>query len=116
MNEQIIIMEHRLTPKRALPASTLLTHMINHIDTHKIGQMEQLKHDIIHQSIITGRQMNESFMKTIGNKKQKYSFNSNDNNDTIVINAIERRRLHIIKRMEYVINYKLTNGFNINTT
>jgi hypothetical protein len=138
VDEQVAILERRLPSKQLLPPSTLLDHMINNIDTiaskpndvvqqststtslsHQLEKMKQLKHDIIYQSITTGRKIIESFGKVVLDEKQKYSFNENGDvspqeNQTAVINAIEIRRLHMIKRVKYMTEQKLVVYFNDN--
>lgn len=79
-------------------------------------KMEQLKHDIIHQSIITGREMIESCKKVALEEKRKYSINENGNdylqeNHSMVINAIETRQSHMIQRAKYTTNHKLATYF-----
>ncbi|CAF1178232.1 unnamed protein product [Rotaria sordida] len=72
MSEQMAILEYCLTSKQLPLASTLLDHMLDNINTiilksralmeqnkttnfssHQFKKMNQLKHDIIHQSVIT---------------------------------------------------------------
>ncbi|CAF4366119.1 unnamed protein product, partial [Rotaria sordida] len=69
---QMAILDHRLISKQLPSASTLLDHMLDNINTiilksralveqnktanfsfHQFKKMNQLKHDIIHQSVIT---------------------------------------------------------------
>jgi hypothetical protein len=119
-------LEHRLTSKQLSPASALLDHIIVDIDiirrkqhnaieqaasnnhsSYQFDKMSQFKHDLIHQSIITGRSMGESFVKIVRDKQQKYSFNRNDDESpsqkqVSAIKAIETRRLRMIKRAEYI--------------
>ena len=87
-DEQIAISERRLTSKQMLPLATnRLDHMLNDIDHQLANQMhhiestapndslsfeftrmEQLKRDIIHQSIATARKMIEEYAKTATQK------------------------------------------------
>jgi hypothetical protein len=81
--------------------------------------MNQFKNDIIHQGIITGRQMGENFVKLVHAEQQKCCFNRNDDESqsekqVSVIDAIETRRLHMIKRAKYITQQKLATYFKQN--
>ncbi|CAF4386807.1 unnamed protein product, partial [Adineta steineri] len=91
MNEQIAILKQRLISKQPLPASTLFDHTINRIETSltqpdnvmlqddksaivslsQFETMNQLKHNIINQSIITAREMAENSAQIILDEMQK---------------------------------------------
>ncbi|CAF1532884.1 unnamed protein product [Adineta steineri] len=132
MNEQIAILEHHLISKQPLSASTLIDHTINRIEpslTKSINVMvqddtsanilssqsqkvNQLKHDIINQSIITAHQMPENSTHIILDKTHRLLTNKHDDQHSYeiqitVINAIENRRLHMIKRGNYMLEEKL---------
>jgi len=138
MDEQVAILERRLTSKELPPASTLLDRTIDSIETilanpndvtegnvlitsssHQFEKMNQMKHDLIHQSILAGRETIATYMKTILAEKQKCSFNKNINDSwsdiqVAVINAIETRRLHMIERAKYITQQKLATYFKYN--
>ena len=121
----------RLTPKLSAPASTLLDHMIDSIDTKiektkhtrkqtmtanasslpQTEKMQRLDPDILYQSILTARIRAENFNKTVV-KKQKYSIKDYSDRAThkkknLIINTIEYRRLHEMEYATYTIQYKL---------
>jgi hypothetical protein len=67
----------------------------------------------------SGHQMTENFMKIVLDEKQKYSINEDNDrlpseNQIVVINAIETRRLHMIKRAKYMNKRQLALYFNDN--
>ena len=131
MEEDIAILEHRLTSKQLPPATTLLDQLINNIDAMiaesnddfesttsinssslQLKKMDQLKQDIIHHSIITGHQMIENFKKIILDEKQKCLFHKSQDESPsdmqrAIVNAIETRQLHMIKRAKYMTIQKL---------
>ena len=91
IDEEIARLEHRLQTKHQLSsAPTLLDRMLNNIDAtlnkqeQSLGEnassncssaafakMDQLKHDIIHQSISAARQMKANFVHTVVQEGQK---------------------------------------------
>jgi hypothetical protein len=131
IQEEIAILENRLHSKQLPPASSLIDHMLDDIDTrinksdnsmepnqshsssaNEIGKINQLKTDIIYQTIISGRHMIESLEKIIFNEKQKKYLNNPDYDS--IIKAIENRRLHMIQRANYIKQYKLFIYFSDN--
>ncbi|CAF0889508.1 unnamed protein product [Rotaria sordida] len=140
MNEQMAMLEHRLTSKQLPSASTLLDHKLDNIDTvflkskalmeqnkttnfssHQFNKMNQLKHDIIHQSVITDHQMVQKFIEIVCDEKQKYSFNQKGDESpsqiqVIVTQAVENRRLHMIQHASYITQYKFATYFKNNST
>ena len=138
IDEQVAILECRLTSKQLSPASTLLDRLIDNIDTtlvktndvndqtastpfpsDQFEKMGQLKHDIVQQSIITGRQMAEGFVKIVLDEKEKYYFKESDDESQSEMqlagfNAIETRRLHMIQRAKCITVQKLATYFKQN--
>ena len=136
IDEQIAILEHRLRTKQQLSSTaTLLDQMIINIDaildkqeqsiqatgsnnysSTEPAKMNQLKYDIINQSIIAARQMQANFVNTILHEQHK-SFHYKKNNEftstkqLAIKNAIENRRLHMTERGQYITRYKLIKYF-----
>ncbi|CAF4171564.1 unnamed protein product, partial [Adineta steineri] len=131
-NEQIAILEQRLISKQPLPASTLFDHTINRIETSltqldnvmvqddksiifpssQFDTMNQSKHNIINQSIITAREMAENSAQIILDETQKLlSFKHDDQHShevhMTVVNAIEDRRFHMMQCGNHMIKEKL---------
>jgi hypothetical protein len=84
---------------------------------YQFDKTNQFKTDIIQQSIIISCQMGENFVKIVRDEQQRHSFNRNDDESqsekqVSVINAIETRRLHMIKRVKYITQQKLATYFN----
>ncbi|CAF4277443.1 unnamed protein product, partial [Adineta steineri] len=122
----------RLISKQSLPASTLFDHTINRIETSltqsdnvmvqddksasvspsQFDTMNQLKHNIINQSIITAREMAENSAQIILDETQKLLSLKHDDQHShelhiTVVNAIEDRRFHMMQRGNYMIQEKL---------
>ncbi|CAF1459241.1 unnamed protein product [Adineta steineri] len=128
INEQVATLEQRRSSKQFPPPSTLLDHMIDHIDEvlstsndaieqnistnitqDQFQKMNQLKHDIIQQSIITAANMSKNYFDITLNKN--YDESQSSENHNAVIHAMETRRLYMIKRAEYLLQYKLASYF-----
>ncbi|CAF1457027.1 unnamed protein product [Adineta steineri] len=132
MNEQIAILKQLLISKQPLLASTLFDHTINRIETSltqlddvmvqddksasvsssQFETMNQLKHNIINQSIITAREMAENSAQIILDETQKLLSLKHDDQHShelhiTVVNAIEDRRFHMMQRGNYMIQEKL---------
>ncbi|CAF1479408.1 unnamed protein product [Adineta steineri] len=132
MNEQIAILKQRLISKQPLPASTLFDHTINRIEVSltqpdnvmllddkstivspsQFETMNQLKHNIINQSIITAREMAENSAQIILDQMQNLLSVKHDDQHLhevhiTVVNAIEDRRFHMMQRGNYMIKEKL---------
>ena len=132
IDEEITLLEHRLHAKQQLSSTpTLLDLVINNIDAtlnkqeHSIepngsnncsspefAKMDQLKHDIIHQSISAARQMKANFVETALHEEEKsFRYENNDEytstKQVAIKTAIEIRRLHMIERAQYITRYKL---------
>jgi hypothetical protein len=138
IDEQVAILEHRLMSKQVPPASSLLDHKIDDIDiiirnqqdaieqdasnnrsSYQFDKMNQFKNDIIQQTIIISCQMGENFVKIVRDEQQIHSFNRNDDESqsdkqVSAINAIETRRLHMIKWAKYITQQKLPTYFKQN--
>jgi hypothetical protein len=138
MDEQVAILEHHLNSNQLLPPSNLLDHIINNIKIMLLTQAQdtieqqnasittsfdcleklgQYKHDVIQQSVITGRKISDSLAKIVLDEKQKYCRSENDAKAqsewwVAVINAMETRRLHMIERAEYMTKHKLASFFD----
>jgi hypothetical protein len=124
IEEEIAILESRLNSKGILPTSSLFDQMIDDIDTilnkydttllsngsndvycNEFHKLNQSKTDIIHRTIITGRQMIENLEKTIFNQREKHFYKHPDYPSIII--AIDNRRIHMSKRTNYMKQYKL---------
>ena len=139
IDEEIALLEHRLQTKQQLSsAPTLLDRMLNNIDatlneqeqslganasnncsSAALDKMDQLKHDIIQQSISAARQMKATFVTTVLQEGQNNCPYETDTEFTskkqvAIKNAIEIRRLHMIERAEYITQYKLIKYFKQN--
>ncbi len=92
INQDIALLEHRLTSTQLGSSSNLLDHMINDIDTNlnnlkavlqtstndlslenEINRLKLRKKDIIHQAIITNRKMAENLNTIIETEQKKFS-------------------------------------------
>ncbi|CAF1306853.1 unnamed protein product [Adineta steineri] len=128
INEQVAILEKRLSSKQTPPPSTLLDHMIDDIDkvlstpndvieqnvstnfpNDQLEKMNQLKHDIIQQSIITATNMSKNYLDMSLNRNYEESQTTEIQN--AVLKAMETRRLHMMKRAQYLLQYKLASYF-----
>jgi hypothetical protein len=90
----------------------------NH-SSYQFDKMNQFKNHIIQQNIFISREMSENSVKIVHDEQQKCSFNRNDDESQsekqlLVINAIEIRRLHMIKQGEYITQQKLATDFKQN--
>ena len=105
--------------------STLFDRMIDEIDVMEQTspteweRMKQLKKDIIHRCIITGRGVAENCYKAVVCEKEKYFVKRNVDESTsewqvIVINTIESRRLQMIERAAHRAQFKLASNFQDN--
>ena len=136
IEEEIAMLEHRLTSTQSQSASNLLGCMIDDVDTllsswnetaekypltccltDEIETIQTLKRDIIHQAISTSYGMAQKLNKMIQLEKNKYTLKNRLLESTsewqhMVLNAIELRRLHIIKRANFIIKHKLATCFN----
>ncbi|CAF0722754.1 unnamed protein product [Didymodactylos carnosus] len=110
VEEEVACWERRLLARPLQPSSTLFDRMIDDIDaTEQTSpteweQMKQLKKDIIHQCIITGRGMAHRYHNDVlHEQKKKYFVKCGVDESTAewqleVIQAIETRRLHMLER------------------
>ena len=125
VEEEVFFLEHRLTAKPLKPSSTLFDRMIDEIDAmeqtspSEWERIKQLKKDIIHRCIITGRVVAENYHKAVVCEKEKYFVKRNVDESTfewqvVAINAIERRRLQMIERAAYIAQFKLATNFQDN--
>jgi hypothetical protein len=88
----------------------------NNFSSFEFAKMDQLKHNIIHQSIITTREITENFVKTVLHEEPKCFSNKKNNQfkpekQIAINNAIEIRRLRMIQRAKYITQYKLAKYF-----
>ena len=135
LERQISVLEHRRTARAVLPSFTLFDRMLDNIETQiaeSIGVMDltashslifvdyeklsQLKRDIIQQSIESGRAMIVDYATTIHSEKQNFFVKTNADEHTrrmriAVLDAIELRRLHMVKRANYLTQQKLLSHF-----
>ena len=132
IEEDIALLERRLTATQSQWTFNLVHQMIDHIDhslrqlnsTDEISQdgylnspnevkrLQALKSDIVQQAILTIRGMKENLNATIQIEQNKFSLKnrymeSTTGWQTRVFDAIEMRRLHMIDRANFVIRYKL---------
>ncbi|CAF1294106.1 unnamed protein product [Adineta steineri] len=127
--EDIALLEYRLTSTQLQPASNLIENMISDIDNHlkqsyqtaeqsnEIKKLQDLKHDIIHQAVLTSRRMGNDFNAIIEKEKKKFTLQNRFIQSTaqwqnLVFDAIERRRQHMIKRANFIIKHKLATFSN----
>jgi hypothetical protein len=126
----VAILERRLTARHLRPLSSIFDLMIHNIDeiliqpndaneqftANELQRMKQLKDEVIHQSILSGLGMIESFRRIVVIEKEKYFVKSDVDASTsewqlAVINAIESRRIHMIERAVFITQYKLATDF-----
>jgi vacuolar-type H+-ATPase subunit H len=131
IEENIALLDHRLTSSKTLTPSNLVDHIMNDIDKtiddlnatvqtspnacslfNEIYRLQSLKSDIIKQAIFTSRRMIEDLNTTMKKEQKKFiSMNrltgSKSEWKIKVLNAIEIRRLHMIHRVNLIIQYKL---------
>ena len=137
MNEEdMALLEHRLTSTQPRASSNLVGRMIDDIDTiltksnqtvqtsanncfvsNEINRLQALKKDIIHQAIITNRGMVENLKTIITAEQNKFSLKNRFMESTstwqkIVLDTIEMRRLHQVERARFIIQYKLATSFH----
>jgi len=79
-------------------------------------KINQLKEDIVHQSVDTRRAMVELFTKIVHDEQNKFFFKKNANEhrsnmEVTILNAIEIRRSHMIERGKYVTKQNLITFF-----
>ena len=79
-------------------------------------RMKQLKKDIIHRCIVTGRGMVDNYHHNVLHEQKKYFVKRGVDESTAewqskVIQAIETRRLHMFERSTCVIQLKLATTF-----
>ena len=128
-------MEQRLTAISLSATTNLSDRMIDNIDTkinalqyllsrdasdiyssNEFEKLNQLKKDIIHQSIEVGRQMLEPFAHTIEDEQKKffvnkYSTEQSNETEIAMVDAIQTRRLHMIQRANYITEQKIFTSF-----
>lgn len=79
-------------------------------------KLKQFKQDIINQSIQAGRNLIESFKKTVHDEQKKFFIKKNAdehryNMDVTLLNTVETRRLHMIEREKYITKQTLSTLF-----
>ncbi|CAF1294384.1 unnamed protein product [Adineta steineri] len=129
IQEDIALLEYRLTSTQVQSASNLIENMINDIDNrlkqfhqtaeqfNEIKKLQDLKHDIIHQAILTSRRMADDFNTIIEKEKTKFTLENRFIQSTapwqrLVLDAISIRRQHMIKRANLIIKHKLATFSN----
>ncbi|CAF1524217.1 unnamed protein product [Adineta steineri] len=129
VEEDIALLEYRLTSTQLQSASNLIENMINDIDArlkqshqtaeqiNEIKKLQDLKHDIIQQAVFTSRQMANDLTKIIEKEKKKFTLENRFIQSTaqwqkLVFDAIEIRRQHMIKRANFIIKHKLATFSN----
>ncbi|CAF4198290.1 unnamed protein product, partial [Adineta steineri] len=101
INEQVALLKKRCSSKQVPPASILLDYMIHHIDI----MLPKPKHPV-EQNALTNFS-NDQYEKINQLKHDIVQFEM----QSAVINAIEARLLHMIKRAEYLLQHKLVTYF-----
>ena len=138
IEEDIALLEHRLTSNNPQPSSNLVYRMIDDIETmleksnemadtfvmkhcscSEMIRLESLKKDLINQAIITSRGLIENHNAMIQNEQHKYStmnkyLESTAEWQKTVLDIIEVRRVHMIQHGNYILKYKLAKSFNMN--
>jgi alpha-D-ribose 1-methylphosphonate 5-triphosphate synthase subunit PhnL len=94
-----------------IPVSTDATSSSSS-STDEINRLKQLKKDIIQQTIITNREIEEGFDRIIQAEQEKFSVKNRYTESTsewqkIVFDSIEQRRLYMITRANFILDYKL---------
>ncbi|CAF1511616.1 unnamed protein product [Adineta steineri] len=129
IQEDIALLEYRLTSTQVQSAPNLIENMINDIDNrlkqfhqtaeqfYEIKKLQDLKHDIIHQAILTSRRMADEFNTIIEKEKTKFTLENRFIQSTaqwqkLVFDAIDIRRQHMIKRTNFIIKHKLATFSN----
>ena len=118
-------LERRLSARPLQPSSTLFDRMIDDIDAMEQTspteweQMKQLKKDIIHRCIVTGRGMVDHYHHGVLLAQEKYFVKRRVDESKAewqlkMIQAIETRRLHMLERSTCVIQLKLATTFKNN--
>ena len=121
----VACLERRLSARSLQPSSTLFDRMIDEIDAMEQTspteweQMEQLKKDIIHWCIVTGRGMVDNYHHNVLLAQEKYFVKRGVDESKAewqlkVIQAIETRRLHMLERSSCTIQLKLATKFKNN--
>lgn len=122
IEEEVALLERRLTARQLVSRPTLFDLMLDDIDaTQQTTPMEwegikQLKNDILRRGIMADCGMAEKFRNAALAEKEKYFVKRNvdesiTNWQMAVINTIERRRLHMIERAAYITQFKLSTDF-----
>ncbi|CAF1495660.1 unnamed protein product [Adineta steineri] len=124
IQEDITRLEYRLTSTQLQSASNLIENMINDIDArlkqshqtteqiNEIKKLQDLKYDIIQQAVLTGRRMADDLTTIIEKEKKKFTLQNRFIQSTapwqrLVLDAIDIRRQHMIKRASFINNHKL---------
>ncbi|CAF4115356.1 unnamed protein product [Adineta steineri] len=124
VEEDIALLEYRLTSTQLQSASNLIENMINDIDArlkqshqtaeqiNEIKKLQDLKHDIIQQAVFTSRQMANDLTKIIEKEKKKFTLQNRFIQSTaqwqkLVLDTIDKRQQHMIKRVNFIIKHKL---------
>ncbi|CAF4001072.1 unnamed protein product [Adineta steineri] len=124
IEEDIALLEYRLTSTQLQSASNLIDNMINDINSrlkgsyqtaeqsNDIKKFQDLKHDIIHQAILTSRRMADDFNTIIEKEKKKFTLQNRFIQSTaqwqkLVFDTIDIRREYMIKRANFIIKHKL---------
>ena len=123
--EEVACLERRLSARPLPPSSTLFDRMIDDLDAMEQTspteweQMKQLKKDIIHRCIVTGREMVDNFHNDVLHEQKKYFVKRGVDESKAewqlkVLQAIETRRLHMLERSSCTLQLKLATKFKNN--
>lgn len=123
--EEVALLERRLTARQLRPLSTVFDLMIDEINalepttSTEWEKMKQLKNDIIRRCIETGRGVEEKFSHMVLLEKEKYFVKRDVDQSTsewqsAVIDSIEIRRLYMIERASRITQFKLATNFKNN--
>ena len=132
IEEEIALLEHRLTSTQSQLTSNLIGHMLDDIDAmlnnnlnetnemsptneslqNEIERLQTLKKDMIQQAVITSRRMADRLNTIVQIEQNKFSLMNRYMASTyewqkVVFDTIETRRLHMIERANFIIKHKL---------
>lgn len=137
--EDMALLQHRLTSTQSQASTHFLTRMIDDIDlaitksnravqistehystSDEINRLQALKKDIIHQAMLTSRGMVDDLNVIIETEQNRFLrknrfMESTSKWQKTVLDTIQRRRLHQIERAYFICKYKLATSFHSDT-
>ena len=139
IQDDIALLEHRLTSTQPQLSSNLVGRMIDDINniltnsnemietlandcsiSNQIKKLQVLKKDIIDRALITCHRMVKDLNTIITTEQSKFSLKNRFMESTskwqkVVFDTIEMRRLHQIERANFILNHKLARSSRTNT-